>query len=570
MKKQQILLILLGMTTIATAQKKQQVAFIADAHIQSVLPPNSDALPQAFYNEETNQYHFIRSLDAQMESTRLFNENYFALLATLEQLAAQNVHLVVLDGDYSDDGQQMNIDEVQRILAHYSQKYGMRFFMTNGNHEAVNRFDKEAGKSDFMDQKGNEIGVYSHDSLLKNPNDLVYEGLREKGYETLFSSFATFGLQPQPQDLFYTTPFHTFDYENYQYNASDFSLDQRTYLLNDIRFPDFTYLVEPEKDVWLLGIDGNMYAQTEAGSFKNISDGYRFLDQRAYLFSWLKQVASEAKKRNKTLLVFSHYPVLDFNNGLSDELKELLGNNAFQLSRVPENDLQQLFLETGIALHFAGHMHINQHGFISNGQHKLWNIQIPSLAAFPPGYKLVTVSKNEIKVETKPLKDVPDYQTFFKDYAKSGTSEKYAEALTTENYYDFAKMHLKYLSAHRFLKDDFNDSKWSVYKTTPLHTFVAQKDQLSADSQKELQTLQFTDLMFDLYLVRNGNDLGIKELSKKRLHLYHEWNSLIKQQTTPPNDLERLVVLLQNMIDKSINTEKLVLKRGRVGFSLDN
>src|SRR5690606_19084061 len=112
-------------------------------------------------------------------------------------------------------------------------------------------------------------------------------------------------------------------YDSYVFNVSDFSLDKRAYEIGDVGYLDFTYVVESIEGVWLLGIDGNMYEKIGADRFKNISDGYHQLDKREYLFAWISKVVMEAKLRGKKLIAFGHYPILDFNNGKSDELREL-------------------------------------------------------------------------------------------------------------------------------------------------------------------------------------------------------------------------------------------------------
>lgn len=71
---------------------------------------------------------------------------------------------------------------------------------------------------------------------------------------------------------------------------------------------------------------------------------------------------AEARRLHKTLVTFSHYPLVDFNDGVSDYVKKIWGNRRFDLDRVPEAEVSEAFLEAGIRLHFAGHMHVNDTG----------------------------------------------------------------------------------------------------------------------------------------------------------------------------------------------------------------
>ena len=46
----------------------------------------------------------------------LFNENYFVLKAVLDDIAQRGIKLVAFPGDYTDDGQPLNIEGLAKIL----------------------------------------------------------------------------------------------------------------------------------------------------------------------------------------------------------------------------------------------------------------------------------------------------------------------------------------------------------------------------------------------------------------------------------------------------------------------
>ncbi|SFJ19520.1 metallophosphoesterase [Myroides guanonis] len=548
------LFLFIGSLVWAQSPKGSQIAFIADAHVHAVCPTLHDGFElDEFRDLDSGDFRFIRTLESQMGSTRLFNENFFAFKTVLNELADKGVRVVVLNGDYTDDGQWVNLKLVSDLLKGFSEKYGMRFLVTNGNHEAVNRVDRESGKPDFLDVKGDKVGVFSDSDLLKRDGDLVYEGMRELGYEGTFEFMKDFGLLPVASDLFYSTPFSDFDCDSYVFDASAFSLDERKYEIGDVKYPDFTYVVEPIEGVWLLGIDGNMYEKTGDNRFKNVSDGYHQLDKREYLFEWISMVVKEAKLRGKKLIAFGHYPILDFNNGQSEVLKELLGKSNFQLNRVPSMEIQREFLDTGLQIHFGGHMHINQHGVLRGGNRELWNIQVPSLAAFPPAYKVVTVEENALSVSTHLVKEVKEFDVFFKFYENPDRFEK---VLSSKDYFSLTKSHLHFLTENRFFNEDFKDVKWDRFKVEALaFNFSSKKwNMFGLQHQSSLKELDFKSVLFDLYLIRNGNDLGMAEIDKERLALYKEWNRLNGMFSNELSDLDRLVTAIQFLIDASIPT----------------
>ena len=122
------------------AQRYPAVAFLADVHLQEVYANLNAANFKGVPHPITGKLATIRTMESQLNSTRLFNENYFAFIQALDQLAEKKIQLVVLPGDFSDDGQPMNVLALQKILHEYSNRYGMRFFLTTGNHDPVSPF----------------------------------------------------------------------------------------------------------------------------------------------------------------------------------------------------------------------------------------------------------------------------------------------------------------------------------------------------------------------------------------------------------------------------------------------
>lgn len=555
-----ILFLFTGIIGWAQSTKESRIAFISDAHIHAVHPTAKESFNlDAFRDNDEEAFRFIRTLESQMGSTRLFNENIFAFKTVLNQLAEKEVRIVVLNGDYTDDGQWLNLKVVSELLKEFSEKRGMRFLVTNGNHEAVNRVDKESGKSDFLDGKGKKVGVFSNTSLLKEEGDWIYEGMRELGYEETFEFMKDFGLLPAASDLFYSTPFSELDYDSYDFAMSDFTLKDRIYKIGNTKYPDFTYVVEPIEGIWLLGIDGNMYEKTDENQFKNVSDGYHQLDKRPYLFEWISKIVEEAKLRDKKLIAFGHYPILDFNNGQQEILEELLGTSNFQLKRVPNIKIQQAFLNTGLQIHFGGHMHINQHGSLYADDREIWNIQVPSLAAFPPAYKVLTVKENDLVVSTHLVKEVEGFDRFFKEYENP---ERYQNILSASNYYALTKAHLQFLTEHRFFNEDFKDQKWYRFKEGKLATHFSKSKwkKLNLQHQATLREMDFKSVLFDLYLIRNGNDFGITEIPEEHLALYRAWDQLNRQESDDKHDLDQLVSVIQSIMDTSKSTLESKIK----------
>lgn len=132
-----VLITLMSTTVPAAPEANTQIAFVPDIHFHDIYGDFSDSKFKGIELNKGVRPVSIRSMSAQINSTRLFNENYFALIATLDDIAAKGVKLVALPGDFTDDGQPVHLNGLKAILAAYSKQYDMRFFAIPGNHDPV-------------------------------------------------------------------------------------------------------------------------------------------------------------------------------------------------------------------------------------------------------------------------------------------------------------------------------------------------------------------------------------------------------------------------------------------------
>ena len=121
-----------------------RIAVMADVHFQNVYGEFSGGSFKGVENPGNGEYATIRTMEAQLHSTRLFNENYFAFLAALDEAVNRHVRLIILPGDLTDDGQPFNVNELKTVLENYSEKFGITFLAINGNHDAGRPFKMDA------------------------------------------------------------------------------------------------------------------------------------------------------------------------------------------------------------------------------------------------------------------------------------------------------------------------------------------------------------------------------------------------------------------------------------------
>lgn len=582
-----------AVTFLSAQQKPVQIAFLSDVHFQDLYGSFSDNRFKGIPNPKTGKETIMRTMDSQLHSTRIFNENYFAFLKALDDIAAKNIKIVAMPGDFSDDGQAYNLRGLRKILENYHQKYGMNFYLTTGNHDPVGPFRQDAGKDDFLGKDGRPLAIYSKEIRGKTTADqIITKDIATSGYLEILDELKDFGFYPAKDNLYWSTPFDRGSSSTYSYEDALIyaAYTKRMYEVSKgFSVPDLSYVVEPVKGIWMVAIDGNTYIPknskadpSDLSNYQGASIGYNnVLSHKQHLIQWIKKVSEDAKKNNKTLIAFTHYPMIDFNDGASSEIGKLLGRKKWQLERVPEEDVADAFMKAGLQIHFAGHMHINDTGIRKTEDKILVNIQVPSLAAYLPAYKILTIhSPEQMEVHTEVVGEVPRFDELFPLYEKEyGALENEKnkilwnkDILKVTSYHDFMLFHLKELVRLRMVPDewptDFIQKVRSLNGENLLIISLASsgedlskigndekvKKQLK---QKGIQTeafkkWNFDDLLLDLYKFQSADELAKKDIPRERLKQYEIIEKLYSVNTSQNpfilqlKSLFRILSLLSN------------------------
>lgn len=487
----------------------------------------------------------LRTMDAQLHSTRIFNENYFAFLKALDDIAKKEIKIVAMPGDFSDDGQAYNLRGLHKILDQYHQKYGIEFYMTTGNHDPVGPFRKEGGKDDFLGQNGCPLGIYSKENIGKTDPKIITKDIAESGYLEILDELKGFGFYPKKKDLFWSTPFTKYSFKDYSYEEALQNADYNRRMYNiaeGFPVPDLSYVAEPVKGVWLMAIDGNTYipknlneSSQNPENYKGASMGYNnVITHKKHLINWVKRTMAEAKKNGKTVIAFTHYPMIDFNDGATPELKSLLGEKKWQMERVPEEEVAKAFAEAGLQVHFAGHMHINDTGIRNINGGMLVNVQVPSLAAYIPAYKILTVhDRDKMEVQTEVLNNVPHFNELFPLYEKEYSALQKnrikpiwnRDILKSASYHDFMLFHLKELVRLRMIPNDWPSDfieKTKDFTGENILFLIQNKKQLENRRIKPeaFRKWKMGDLILDLYKFQSADELARKDIPYQRLQQY--------------------------------------------------
>lgn len=559
--------------TITQEYPPIQVAFLSDIHLQDVFGDFGDQNFPKTIDPATGKPVTIRTMQSQMNSTRLFNENYFALLAALDQLAKQGIKLIMVPGDYTDDGQPMNVKALQRIFDEYASTYNMRFFIIPGNHDPVTPFGSYGRKGDFLGHSGQEVGVSGNPTDQSDDFPVITDEINHWGYLQIVPMLKNFGFTPSKDDLFWAHPFQELDFEEYNFDQAleGSKIGKRVFIdpVSGMVLPDASYVVEPVEGVWFLAIDANSYTYTgdkslnDSLAWKGSGIGFNVAAlQKKHQLEWIKKITTEAKHRNKLLISFSHYPLVDFHDGMSQKMAILFGSDKFQLERVPDKEISSLYANAGIRLHFAGHMHLNDSEVFENKKDStgLINIQVPSLAAFPPAYKTLTMhSHRKIEVRTEELTEVSNFDAFFDLYniehnhlsTKGDRAIWNVDVLKSSNYFDYTRFHLEELVRLRFIPSDWPEELANLISCLSIEEIKMWKESKSPELfLEEILSKNDTNgkLLNDFYLIKNGGDLGKELVADSRLDFYKSMQTpKLEDAGILSAQLSQFLEILQNM-----------------------
>ncbi|WP_313195254.1 metallophosphoesterase [Shinella zoogloeoides] len=405
----------------------------------------------------------VRAAKDFLQSSRLFNESEPALRAVLDDIVARGIRLVLIVGDYSDDGQRESVEGVMAIFRDYSRRYGIRFLSTVGNHDVYGFTGRRFAKN-YILESGDAITVSG--TIPDQPEAIFSPEMACRSYEAGLPR--ALGFVREKQFLLWETPFGKSD-----------RLEDRQYVVCSAggaaqRFTDASYLVEPQQGLWLLSIDANVFVPRDLpptnrpeDAFDDSTDaGYNAVVQhRQYLVEWIADVVRRADQMDKRLVAFSHYPICDpFDATLNEEL-ELFGNNVFA-RRTPRVHAADVIAQTGIGLHFSGHLHID-----NVSRHAgLTNIAVPSTAGYPGGYKILSIDDDGAELETVRIGRFPLNPTVMSAYRAEAEKNgfDFTDLLESRDFDEFIRAHIREVNRYRIQNEWPAELRAQIEKSTML------------------------------------------------------------------------------------------------------
>lgn len=497
------------------------VAVIADAHFHDT----GDDF--GFTGIEVGGKHItMRSWSDTRQSTRVFNESADALRAALDQVARRGIRHVVLLGDYTDDGQRATTKTLRGLLQAHSDSHGTAFYALPGNHDIFGPTGRHHTK-EFLGEGAISLSV-SSDAAIAAENVILSENMFCEGYPSGLNPMAAFGYFRRREYRHWETPFGASDVvEDRIYTVT--SPDGR----NAYRLMDASYLIEPEPGLWLLMLDANVFEPRD-GSFE-LGEEAAFTDSTAagwnamlrskrFIFDWISDVSLRARKLGNTLLAFSHYPALDPFDGATGAEGVLFGETSV-VRRTPVKAVGDALIAAGVAVHFSGHLHVE--GMTQRGSAglSLTNVAVPSLVAFPPAFKVVQASQQEIRVETVELSALPVNERLCEGYSRETEirREPADPAFSASDYGTFLRQHKRALVRHRYFVKEWPLEIVKAIGDRKVLEMIAPLVGLNGGVTAEFDgaaDLPMFELIADWYCLRQGASLALAHIEPERLILY--------------------------------------------------
>lgn len=468
----------------------QKIAILSDIHLHDIyfgyglFEPGSGDLG-------------LRSLKDSMASTRVFNESIAALNNALDDIQKHGVKHVVLLGDLTDDGQAPNYRALKIILDKMSMRYQMQFYAVFGNHDCFGDQGKLLEK--WLVKASNQQGIHVSGNQQAEGHVFYSEDMVCSTKAQALAYTKQWGMSESPSFIYQETP-------KKWLQASGKNTDDYSFLASDS-----SYLLEIEDDIWLILLDGNIVRQDRTGRYILHANAawQKMLEYRPYIEVWIADIVRRGKQQGKTVLAFSHYPMVGFprHHGQGQ-----LAGGASWAKRMPALSYTMRLAKTGLCHHFSGHMHALGHAQLEN----LHNYAMPSIVSFPAAYGLIEINDNNVAIDVVPLQNVNGFEIAFPLYENERNSHFSGKDFAGD-YQAFLLSSMRHLIEHKYMKRDWShglatikDYLFSsmIYESSPIYQTIPPQ-------------LTLHQCLIDYYLLLFGSYLARPYIEAENLAFYH-------------------------------------------------
>ena len=287
---------------------------------------------------------------------KMFRESEAITDSALDQMVKDEVDVIVVSGDLTKDGEQVN-------------------------HEAFASKLKDAKKK--LKAKGVDTDIYvingNHD--INNPNGKDYSsGKAVDADRTTTEEFKEI-------------------YKDFGY-GSDSELYSETY-----KGGCLSYVAHPAEGFTLIAVDSGKYSSDQTSSDQDLQETGGVISED--LLKWIDEKSKEAKAKGDVVMVMQHHGVIEHFSEEPQVMADYLVDNY--------KTVQQIYADAGVNNVFSGHMHANDIAeYKSEAGNVLYDIETGSLVTYPSPTRIVNITNRhgvdgigaEYDVATKLIKSI--------------------------------------------------------------------------------------------------------------------------------------------------------------------
>lgn len=311
---------------------------------------------------------------------KMFKEGDAILTAALNDMVRDEPDVVLISGDLTKDGEQVNHEifaEKLKGAKEELQEKGVdtKFYVINGNHDINNPNGKDFSSGEAKDADGTTVEEFKG----------IYE---EFGYGE--------------------------DTVQYQEDSD--------------RGGSLSYAVQLEEGYTLIAVDSGKYSSDQTDSGEDLQETGGVIG--AELLDWVTVQAKEAKERGDVVMVMQHHGVIPHFDMEPEVMSDYLVDNW--------REVETAYADAGISYVFTGHMHANDiASYTSPSGNTLYDIETGSLLTYPSYMREAVVKKGNAKDDTSSTIELQSVKPSTVTYEDFDTGEiKVIEDIT-----EYAKAH---------------------------------------------------------------------------------------------------------------------------------
>ena len=265
---------------------------------------------------------------------KMLKESDAILTGTLNQMIKDEPDVVMISGDLTKDGEQVNHEAVAQKLSEAKEKLvkkgvDTKFFVINGNHDINNPHGKDFSSKTAQDADRTTVEEFKE----------IY---KEFGY----------------------------DKNTVQYNP------------DSNRGGSLSYVTQLAEGYTLIAVDTGKYSSDQTSSKQDLQETGGVISPK--LLDWVTEQAEKAKAKGDTVMVVQHHGVIPHFEQEQTLMADYLVDNW--------EEVREAYADAGVSYVFTGHMHANDiASYTSKKGNTLYDIETGSLVTYPSLFRSIIV-----------------------------------------------------------------------------------------------------------------------------------------------------------------------------------